>query len=155
TIAQSIEEAEKDVTVDTSLLEARHVAGNPQLLDTMLQRLRERRSLRTFYEAKLAEQRRRHDRFQEAAYNLEPNLKESPGGLRDLQMVLWLARAAGLAQSWRQLAEQDLITPYEAHAITRAEMVLQDLRIRLHYLAGRREDRLVFDHQIEIARQLG
>jgi len=155
TIAQSIEEAEKDVTVDTSLLEARHVAGNPQLLDTMLQRLRERRSLRGFFEAKLAEQRRRHERFQEAAYNLEPNIKESPGGLRDLQMVLWLARAAGLAQSWRELAEQDIITPYEAHAITRAELVLQDLRIRLHYLAGRREDRLVFDHQIEIARQLG
>jgi len=58
-------------------------------------------------------------------------------------------------EGWRGLAEQDLITPYEAHAITRNEVVLQDLRIRLHYLAGRREDRLVFDHQIEIARQLG
>ena len=155
TVGQSIEEAAKDVTVDTSLIEARHVAGNPRLLDEMDKRLRERRDVRTFFAAKLAEQQRRHERFMDAAYNLEPNIKESPGGLRDLQMVLWLARAAGLAHSWRGLAEQDLITPYEAHAIQRNEVVLQDLRIRLHYLAGRREDRLVFDHQIEIARQLG
>src|SRR6185503_12967897 len=107
-----------------------------------------------FFAAKLDEQQRRHERFQEAAYNLEPNIKESPGGLRDLQMVLWLARAAGLGQSWKELAQQDLITPHEAAAIAINERVLQDLRIRLHYLAGRREDRLVFDHQIEIARQL-
>jgi [protein-PII] uridylyltransferase len=69
-------------------------------------------------------------------------------------MVLWLARAGGFGTSWRELAEQGLITPHEAAAITVNERVLQDLRIRLHYLAGRREDRLVFDHQIEIARQL-
>src|SRR5678809_603546 len=81
----------------------------------------------------------RHERFMDAAYNLEPNIKESPGGLRDLQMVLWLARAAGLGTSWRELADQGLITPHEAAAIAINERVLQDLRIRLHYLAGRRE----------------
>ena len=154
TIAESVEEAAKDVTVDTSLMESRLIAGNPALLADLDQRLRERRNVRDFFEAKLVEQKRRHERFQEAAYNLEPNIKESPGGLRDLQMVLWLARAAGLGQSWKQLAEEDLITPHEAAAIAMNERVLQDLRIRLHYLAGRREDRLVFDHQIEIARQL-
>ncbi len=69
-------------------------------------------------------------------------------------MVLWLARAAGLGTSWKTLAEQGLITPREAAGIAANERVLQDLRIRLHYLAGRREDRLVFDHQIEMARQL-
>jgi [protein-PII] uridylyltransferase len=116
--------------------------------------LRERRNVRDFFEAKFHEQKRRHERFQEAAYNLEPNIKESPGGLRDLQMVLWLARAGGFGTSWRELADQGLITPHEAAAITVNERVLQDLRMRLHYLAGRREDRLVFDHQIEIARQL-
>ncbi|MBC8023589.1 MAG: [protein-PII] uridylyltransferase, partial [Burkholderiales bacterium] len=154
TVAESVEEAAKDVTVDTSLLEARLIAGNAKLLAEMQGRLRERRNVRDFFEAKFREQKRRHERFQEAAYNLEPNIKESPGGLRDLQMVLWLARAADLGTSWRELAEQDLITPHEAAAIATNERVLQDLRIRLHYLAGRREDRLVFDHQIEIARQL-
>ena len=154
TVAESVEEAVKDVTVDTSLLESRLIAGNAKLLAEMETRLRERRGVRDFFEAKFREQKRRHERFQEAAYNLEPNIKESPGGLRDLQMVLWLARAAGLGTSWRELAEQGLITPHEAAAIAINERVLQDLRIRLHYLAERREDRLVFDHQIEIARQL-
>jgi [protein-PII] uridylyltransferase len=154
TVSESVDEAVKDVTVDTSLIEARLVAGNPALLEDLEKRLRARRDLRDFFEAKFQEQKRRHERFQEAAYNLEPNIKESPGGLRDLQMVLWLARAAGLGQSWKALAQEGLITAREATAIGANERVLQDLRIRLHYLAGRREDRLVFDHQIEIARQL-
>ncbi|HEY5000136.1 MAG TPA: [protein-PII] uridylyltransferase, partial [Usitatibacter sp.] len=130
------------------------VAGNPSLVEELDTRLRTRRDVRDFFEAKFQEQKRRHERFQEAAYNLEPNIKESPGGLRDLQMVLWLARAAGLGQSWKALAHEGIITAREAAAIATNERVLQDLRIRLHYLAGRREDRLVFDHQIEIARQL-
>jgi [protein-PII] uridylyltransferase len=154
TVSESLEEAAKDVTVDTSLIEARHVAGDAALLVQLEKRLRERRDVRAFFEAKFREQKRRHERFQEAAYNLEPNIKESPGGLRDLQMVLWLARAAGLGHSWSELAAQEIITPREAADIARNERILQDLRIRLHYLAGRREDRLVFDHQIEIARQL-
>ena len=154
TVCECIEEADKDVTVDTSLIEARRVAGDGALLATLELRLRARRDVRQFLDAKFREQKRRHERFQEAAYNLEPNIKESPGGLRDLQMVLWLARAAGLGVSWKALAEAELITPAEAAAIAINERVLQDLRIRLHFLAGRREDRLVFDHQIEIARQL-
>jgi [protein-PII] uridylyltransferase len=154
TLAECEEEAAKDVTVDTSLLEARLVAGDAKLLGQLNRRLRKRRDVREFFEAKFREQKRRHERFQEAAYNLEPNIKESPGGLRDLQMVLWLARAAGLGTTWKELAAEGLITTREAAAIASEERVLQDLRIRLHYLAGRREDRLVFDHQIEIARQL-
>ncbi len=154
TVTECEEEAAKDVTVDTSLLEARRVAGNETLLAGLDERLRAQRNVRQFFDAKFQEQKRRHERFQEAAYNLEPNIKESPGGLRDLQMVLWLARAAGLGQSWKALADEGIITPKESAAIAHNERVLQDLRIRLHYLAGRREDRLVFDHQIEIARQL-
>jgi [protein-PII] uridylyltransferase len=154
TVAECLEEAAKDVTVDTSLLESRPVAGNRALVAELDRRLSGRRNVRDFFRAKVEEQRRRHDRFQEAAYNLEPNIKESPGGLRDLQTVLWLARAAGLGRSWAELARQDIITAREAAGITRNERILQDLRLRLHHLAGRREDRLVFDHQIEIARQL-
>ena len=154
TLAECVEEAAKDVTVDTSLLEARLVAGNRALMAALDARLAARRDVREFFRAKVDEQRKRHDRFQEAAYNLEPNIKESPGGLRDLQTVLWLARAAGLGRSWGELARQEIITAREAAGIARNERILQDLRLRLHHLAGRREDRLVFDHQIEIARQL-
>jgi [protein-PII] uridylyltransferase len=154
TVAECVEEAAKDVTVDTSMLEARLIAGNAEVMHELEARLRARRDVRAFFEAKFREQKRRHERFQEAAYNLEPNIKESPGGLRDLQMVLWLARAADLGTSWKAMAEHALITRAEATGIATNERILQDLRIRLHYLAGRREDRLVFDHQIEIARQL-
>ncbi|HET6266065.1 MAG TPA: nucleotidyltransferase domain-containing protein, partial [Usitatibacter sp.] len=154
TIAECEEEAAKDVTVDTSLLESRLIAGDPALMLELDARLRARRDVRKFFDAKFREQKRRHERFQEAAYNLEPNVKESPGGLRDLQMVIWLSRAAGFGTSWKALADRNLITAHEAAAIGVNERILQDLRIRLHYLAGRREDRLVFDHQIEIARQL-
>ncbi len=154
TVSQCVDEAAKDVTVDTSVLESRHIAGDSTLLESLETRLRERRNVRTFFEAKFQEQKRRHERFQEAAYNLEPNIKESPGGLRDLQMVIWLARAADLGRSWKELVDEGLITSQEGAAIAINERVLQDLRIRLHYLAGRREDRLVFDHQIEIAKQL-
>ena len=154
TVAECVEEAAKDVSVDTSLLESRLVAGDAAVLAQMERRLRGQRNVRAFFEAKFQEQKARHERFQEAAYNLEPNIKESPGGLRDLHTVLWLARAAGLGTSWKTLAQEGLITPREAAGIAANERVLQDLRIRLHYLAGRREDRLVFDHQIEMARQL-
>ncbi len=154
TVSECVEEAAKDVTVDTSLLEARLVAGNGALVADLDARLVARRNVRDYFRAKVEEQRRRHDRFQEAAYNLEPNIKESPGGLRDLHTVLWVARAAGMGSSWAELAAQEVITAREAAGIARNERVLQDLRIRLHHLAGRREDRLVFDHQIEIARQL-
>jgi [protein-PII] uridylyltransferase len=154
TVTECAEEAAKDVTVDTSLIESRLVAGDAALLQAMDTRLRSQRGVRAFFDAKFQEQKRRHERFQEAAYNLEPNIKESPGGLRDLQMVLWLARAANVGPSWAALAAAGIITTAEASDIAVNERVLQDLRIRLHYLAGRREDRLVFDHQIEIARQL-
>ena len=154
TVRECVEEAQKDVTVDTSLLEARLVTGNGALFEELEARQHQRRDVRAFLDAKFREQKRRHERYQEAAYNLEPNIKESPGGLRDLQTVLWLARAAGLGRSWKALAENGLITPAEEAGIATNERVQQDLRIRLHYLAGRREDRLVFDHQIEIARQL-
>jgi len=154
TIAECLEEAAKDVTVDTSLLESRLIAGNADLVGALGTRLSKQRNVRDFFEAKINEQTRRYERYQDAAYNLEPNIKESPGGLRDLHVVIWLARAAGVGASWKDLADQGLITPHEAGAIAKNERVLEDLRIRLHYMAGRREDRLVFDHQIEIARQL-
>ena len=153
-VSECVEEAAKDVTVDTSLLEARLVAGDPALMLELDARLRARRDVRAFFDAKFREQKRRHERFMDAAYNLEPNIKESPGGLRDLQMVIWLARAAGFGMSWKALADRALITPAEAAGITLNERILQDLRIRLHTLAGRREDRLVFDHQIAIAKSL-
>jgi len=143
-----------DITVQTNLLEARHLTGNRALFVEMRQALAEHLSKRAFFLAKTQEQQQRHTRYVDTDFNLEPNLKESPGGLRDLQTVLWISRACGFGTTWRELAKAELITDAEARAITRHESLLQTLRIRLHYLAKRREDRLIFDYQTALAEQM-
>jgi len=143
-----------DVTVQTNLLETRLITGDQPLFVEMHEALTNHLSRRAFYLAKVQEQEKRHARFFDTDYNLEPNLKESPGGLRDLQNVLWISRASGFGGAWRKLAEAELITAHEARAIARHEAFLQSLRIRLHYIAKRREDRLLFDFQTELATQM-
>jgi [protein-PII] uridylyltransferase len=154
-IRECVEEAQKDVTVDTSLLEARAIWGDASRVRALDHALREARDLQHFFDAKIDEQKRRHARHHDVALNLEPNIKESPGGLRDLQMLLWLSKAAALGDDWNALATEGLITREEARRITNDRRVLMDLRVRLHYLSGRREDRLVFDHQKALAADLG
>jgi len=144
-----------DVTVQTNLLEARHITGSLALYLEMREALIEHLGRRAFYLAKVQEQEQRHTRFVDTDYNLEPNLKESPGGLRDLQTVLWISRACGFGHTWQSLARAELITANEARQIARHEHLLQDLRIRLHYLSGRHDDRLLFEYQTELAAQLG
>src|SRR5258706_15078964 len=136
TVAECLEEAAQDITVDTSLLEARAIWGDAGLVTTMSAGLRRARKLKPFCDAKIDEQRKRHARHNDVALNLEPNIKESPGGLRDLQMVLWLSKAAGLGSDWKSLAREDIITATEARLIARHERVLMDLRIRLDYASG-------------------
>jgi [protein-PII] uridylyltransferase len=155
TIAQCVEEAERDVTVLTSLLETRLISGNTELFQAMREAVRKRLDPRIFFWAKVEEQRARHARSMDAAFKLEPNIKENPGGLRDLQTIHWVADAAGCGPGWSKMAEEGLITKPEARRIAKDEHVLQDLRVRLHYLAGRREDRLVFDHQTRLAGEMG
>ena len=144
-----------DITVQTNLLEARLIAGAPGLFGQMRDAMAHHLDRRAFYLAKVREQEQRYARFLDTDFNLEPNLKESPGGLRDLQTVLWISRACGLGDTWRDLARAGLITPPEAIAIARHESLLQTLRIRLHYIAQRREDRLLFEYQTELAQQMG
>jgi [protein-PII] uridylyltransferase len=144
-----------DATVATSLLEHRHLAGARALYGSFVRMFDAKLDVRAFHDAKALEQQQRHLRHHDTAYNLEPNVKESPGGLRDLQTVLWIARAAKLGRTWRELARNGLMTDAEARAVARHEKRIADLRIRLHYLAGRREDRLVFDLQAALAAELG
>ncbi len=154
TIDQCESEMIADVTVQTSLLEHRLLAGNRRLYDRFRLRFDARMDARAFFAAKALEQQQRHLKYQDAIYNLEPNVKESPGGLRDLSSVLWIARAAGLGRSWRELAQNGLMTMTEARALSRQERFLGAIRVRLHYLLGRREDRLVFDAQATLAKEL-
>lgn len=155
TVSQCIEEAANDITVRTSLLEARRITGSTTLFQRVVLRLNEALDARAFFQAKVLEMRQRHAKFQDTPYSLEPNVKESPGGLRDLQLILWIARAAGFGRSWRELDERGLITPREARELRRNEAFLKMLRARLHVIAGRRQDVLVFDLQTAAAESFG
>jgi len=155
TIEQCVEMASADITVRTALLEARLLAGNRSLFSQFGSRIGCAYESAAFFEAKKLEQEQRHAKHQDTPYALEPNLKEAPGGLRDLQVIQWIARACGLGSRWRDLERNGLIQRDETLKLVRHEALLQDLRIRLHYLAGRREDRIIFDLQTALARQLG
>ena len=155
TAANCVEEATKDVTVQTSLLEARLVAGSKKNFVSLQKQLTAVLDPKAFYVAKTLELRQRHNKFEDTPYALEPNCKESPGGLRDLQVVLWVAHAAGLGKSWDELAKGGLATAFEVRQIKANEALLSLIRARLHLLSGRREDRLVFDLQTAVAESFG
>jgi len=155
TVEQCTEEARRDITVQTNLLEARLLCGSRSLFAAFSERLAETLDPPAFFKSKRLEQDERYARFQETPYALEPNCKESPGGLRDLQVVLWIGRAARLGDSWSDLMRRAHITRGEAIQLKRLERFLQHVRIRLHFLTGRREDRLLFDHQEAVARAFG
>lgn len=155
TVEECAEEARRDVTVQTSLLEARFLCGSRARFDELERTTREHIDVPAFVTAKMLEMRQRHTKHEDTPYALEPNCKESPGGLRDLQVVLWLARAAGLGRSWHELARNGLLTAFEARQLQRNEGLLKLIRTRLHQIAGRREDRLVFDLQTAVAESFG
>lgn len=154
TIEQCMHES-SDLTVQTNLLEGRLLIGSTALFKNLQSTLNARLDLQAFYQAKQQEQTQRHTRFIDTDFNLEPNLKESPGGLRDLQTVIWISRASGFGHTWQALAKANLITQSEAKQAAHHERFLQDLRIRLHYLSGRHDDRVVFEYQTPLAQQLG
>jgi [protein-PII] uridylyltransferase len=154
-----LEVAREDITVATALLEARYLAGSRSLFLDFQKKFKEQTDPTSFLKAKKLEQEQRHAKHQDSPYSLEPNLKEAPGGMRDLQVIHWIALAtgitAGIGARWRDLVAHGLIEKDEARQLARHELAMQDLRIRLHYLAGRREDRIVFDFQSALAEQYG
>jgi [protein-PII] uridylyltransferase len=152
-VVECVEEADQDITVQTTLIEARRLCGSRKLFDELTRRTREHLDPVAFFNAKKLEQAERHGRYNDTPYSLEPNCKESPGGQRDLQVILWIAQAARLGSNWRDLANMLLVTADEARQLVRAENFLRHLRIRLHHVARRREDRLLFEHQEALARQ--
>ena len=151
TVAECANEAAKDVTVQTSLLEARLITGHKKNFERLKKQLAGVLDAKAFFVAKTLELRQRHNKFENTPYALEPNCKESPGGLRDLQIILWVARAAGLGKTWDELAKNGLATAFEVKQIKANESLLCLIRARLHLLSGRREDRLVFDLQTVVA----
>ncbi len=155
TIDECLSEAGRDISVQTSLLESRFLCGHRSLYQEFVKQFRLALDARSFFRAKMAEMHQRHAKYEDTPFSLEPNCKESPGGLRDLQVIKWVARAAGLGKNWNDLAKAGLLTTLELRTLKRNERLLRQTRARLHLVAGRREDRLVFDVQTALAADFG
>lgn len=150
-------EAAADITIVTNLMEARHLCGLAALSDQLAESVSPERCWPAydFFRAKRDEQVARYKRFDDTAYKLEPNVKEGPGGLRDLQMILWLSQRLYGTGKLEDLAHQNLLTPTEVSDLRNGRNQLWRVRFALHMLTGRREDRLLFDHQVQIAALYG
>ncbi|HJD44190.1 MAG TPA: [protein-PII] uridylyltransferase [Candidatus Paenalcaligenes intestinipullorum] len=155
TVEQCLDEARLNIATQTALLELRHLFGEVNLTHSLQQRLQAALDPQAFFLAKRVEMQQRHRRYHDTPYALEPNCKESPGGLRDLQVLLWLANAAGLGHSWKDIAQSGLLTEAERRAVHRSALAFMGLRIELHLLTGRAEDRVLFDLQPKLAERYG
>jgi [protein-PII] uridylyltransferase len=157
TIDDCQRESAADVSVATTLIEARLLAGPDFLFQAMRRALSQERiwSSQAFFEAKVAEQQARHRRYHDTGYNLEPNVKASPGGLRDIQTVGWVAKRHFGAETFDELVEHGFLTAAELRKLRSAQAFLWKVRFALHVINGRREDRLLFDHQIRLAKMFG
>lgn len=156
-VAECAEEAKKDITVATNLMEARHLAGAAALYEAMREAVSPPRiwSSLAFFQAKLLEQINRHHKYHDTAYNLEPNIKEGPGGLRDIQVIGWVAKRHFGAATLHDLVDHQFLTEAEYQTLVEGQNFLWQVRFALHTLTGRREDRLLFDYQRSLADQFG
>lgn len=156
-LAQTIEEAQGDVSTATNLIESRFITGAVNNI-RHLQSLWDKKGAWTsiqFFEAKLEEQEARHERFQNTIYQLEPNVKESPGGLRDIHSIFWIAKRHYNANSIQELVQYGFINDAEYQEISDAFDYLNEVRFTLHRLKKRPEDRLLLEHQQILAEQQG
>jgi [protein-PII] uridylyltransferase len=146
-----------DISVATTLFEARLLSGPEPLFAGMRRALAADRlwSSQDFFEAKVKEQTERHHRYFDTAYNLEPNVKSSPGGLRDIQTIGWVAKRHFGTDTLDELVAHGFLTREELRKLQAGQSFLWKVRFGLHILTGRREDRLLFDYQIKLAKLFG
>jgi [protein-PII] uridylyltransferase len=157
TVKQCLQEAKADLTVATTLMEARLINGPQSLFDEMEASVSADQiwPSNEFFAEKRKEQIARHHRYDDSAYKLEPNVKGSPGGLRDIQMIGWVAQRHFGCATLGELVEHKFLTPGQLSRLQDGQDFLWRVRFALHVLTGRREDRILFDHQINLANLLG
>ena len=157
TLEQCMQGAKDDISIATTLIENRLVWGNTDLAEQLQQRIYQHFpwSSREFYQAKVEEQQARHQRFHGTSYNLEPNIKSSPGGLRDIQTIGWIAKQHFRTKSDESLVEYHYISADELIELRECTSFLWRIRYALHLEAGKGEDRMLFDYQPGVALRLG
>jgi [protein-PII] uridylyltransferase len=156
-VRQCVDEGRRDVTIATTLIEARLLAGDAVLFEQLARRTGPGQMwpTRKFFAAKLAEQQARYDKFDATAYKLEPNVKESPGGLRDIHTIGWVAKRHFGARTLHELVDHGFLEPDEYRLLVEGQEFLSQVRNGLHLLTGRKHDHLLFDQQRELARRFG
>lgn len=156
-VKECLKQAVNDVTVATNLMEMRQICGNSNLTEQLQPLLTEDVfwTSQKFFVAKREEQELRHKQYHGAAYTLEPNLKANPGGLRDIQTIGWVAKRHFVADSIEELVEHNYLTSNEFFELLECQDYLWRMRCALHFIAGRSENRLLFDYQSDVAELLG
>ena len=157
TIKECQSEARKDITIATNLMECRTVVGDPSIREAMSLEVGPNKIWpnQDFFQAKIDEQVARHRRFKNTEYQLEPNIKNSPGGLRDIQVISWIAKRHFEVNDINQLVGETFITEDEYRILQLGQHYLWHLRYGLHMVVGKPEDRLLFGHQRAIAELFG
>ena len=157
TIKDCVSEGKADITVATNIMEARLLSGNSVLFDSMRNKTGPKKIWPTkkFFKAKLQEQVERHKKYANTEHSLEPNIKEGPGGLRDIQMIGWVAKRHFGVESLHDLVAHDFLTEEEYLRLEAGQTFLWRIRYALHNLTGRHDDRLLFDRQRHIAQVFG
>lgn len=156
-ISQCVVEAKADITVATNIMETRLICGNPSLRNTLLEKTGPNKLWPSakFYSGKIDEQKKRHRKHDDTEYNLEPNIKEAPGGLRDIQLINWTAKRHFDVHRRSLLVHKGFLSEEEYLTLRRDEDFLWRVRYGLHYIAERGEERLLFDYQRKLATLLG
>lgn len=156
-VEDCVAESGKDITVITNLMEARFLTGDRELFDRMQAQLTPDRvwPVAEFFRAKKAEQQARYRKYDDTGYKLEPNVKESPGGLRDIHTIAWVAKRHFGAGTLGELRDHGFLTKQECDELFAGQDFLWRVRFALHMITGRREDRLLFDHQVKVASLFG
>jgi len=157
TIGECRQQAEDDITIATNLLETRFLSGNQPLFEQLQQLTVSNKTWdnRLFYERKKQEQIQRHHKYNDTGNNLEPNLKESPGGLRDIQVINWVAQQHFDVRNLQGLKSKGFLAESEYDILQQARRFLWRVRFALHHQAGRKQEKMMIDHQRELAIQLG
>jgi [protein-PII] uridylyltransferase len=157
TVKQCRQQAKDDITIVTTLIEARLLDGPESLFEEMTAAISAKKMWGSadYFEAKRREQIERHHRYDDTAYKLEPNVKGSPGGLRDIQMIGWVAKRHFGVSNLDELVGHRFLTSGQLRLLNEGQAFLWRVRFGLHVLTGRREDRLLFDHQTMLAQMLG
>lgn len=157
TIKESVSLGKDDITIATNLMEMRFLCGNKQLFDQLSVEVSKDNfwPSNQFFQAKRHEQQGRHAQYHGTAYNLEPNLKANPGGLRDIQTIGWVAKKHFRTRTMRELVAYQYLTEDEYQELMECEAYLWQMRFALHLEAGRNENRILFDYQPAVAKRLG